>query len=335
MESKKTINKFESYNQIFIAAIASVNYFDLLKYLKPKLQRKNLCFPKGTTFHLLAGIHHQEGGKPGRTDPSLLSQFYHTLLKYLQNICGNDDCKQCQKLITTKPCSQSIWKDMDYHLNLIPIDTVLQECVDAKGESYGLSEKSKESLKDLSKDLCYQGKEEAKQSSLIFASCYSIYSNITDLLRANGILTIMNISKDKGEVTEGKAFHLDPQQRDIIRRLSQDVSNLGPYLFELYELFSCFQSKKKPKNMIITGSAGTGKTLLVTEGLKMKVAQYKQDGVPVKIILVVCNGTSCPQLHQEMYHKYNTGYLMNEYNFNPTTIDELELSPGNVVFRAF
>ena len=111
MATAKIIPKFESHNKIFIAAIDSVNYFDLLRYLKPKLQRNKVVFPKGNIFYLLAGIHHEpsskEHGRPGKTDSSLISQFYHTLLKYLQNICGYTECKQCQKLITMKPCSNS------------------------------------------------------------------------------------------------------------------------------------------------------------------------------------------------------------------------------------
>ena len=222
----KNVHKFESYNKIFIAAIDSVIYFDLLKFLKPRLQRPNLVFPKGTIFHLLAGLHHEpsskEHGQPGKTDPSLLSQFHHTLLKYIQNICGFDDCTQCQKLITMKPCKKSIWKDMDYQLKSIHLETV--SGFDQDHESYELSTESRKNLEALSKELRNQTKDNANPSALIFASCYSLYSNITDILRTNGILAIMNISKDKGEVSEGKAFHLDVDKRRIIHKLIQPVS---------------------------------------------------------------------------------------------------------------
>ena len=221
----KTIHKFKSSNKIFIAAIDSVNYFDLLKFLKPKLQRTNFVFLKGTIFYLLAGIHHEpsskDHGQPGKTDPSLLSQFHHTLLKHIQNICGFADCKQCQKLITMNPCTTSIWKDMDYKLKVRPLETVSG----FDHASYELSTESRKNLEDLSKELCNQTiKDNANPSALIFASCYSLYSNITDILRTNGILAIMNISKDKGEVSEGKAFHLDVDKRRIIHKLIQPVS---------------------------------------------------------------------------------------------------------------
>ena len=220
-------NRFQNHNEIFIAAVESVNYFDLLKYLKPKLCRSNLIYPKGTMFYLLSGIHHEpstkDHGKPGRSDPSLLSQFYHTLLKYLQNICGFDGCKQCQKLITMKPCTSSVWKDMDYQLKVLQLETTVEN--GEENQSYILSETSKKDLQELSKDLCNQTKKDAKPSALIFASCYSMFSNITNILRANGVITVMNMSKDKGLVSEGKAFNLDWQQQRIITKLSQTVRN--------------------------------------------------------------------------------------------------------------
>ena len=200
----KTIHKFKSSNKIFIAAIDSVNYFDLLKFLKPKLQRTNFVFLKGTIFYLLAGIHHEpsskDHGQPGKTDPSLLSQFHHTLLKHIQNICGFADCKQCQKLITMKPCTTSIWKDMNYQLKVVPLETV--SGFDQDHESYELSLESRKNLEDLSKELRNQTKDNANPSALIFASCYSLHSNITDILRSNGILAIMKTKTKEKSVKE-------------------------------------------------------------------------------------------------------------------------------------
>ena len=71
----------------------------------------------------------------------------------------------------------------------------------------------------LSKELT----ERKRPSALIFASCNSLYSSITDILRANGIIAAMNISKDLGEVTEGKVFRLDEQQKTVMSDI-RDVS---------------------------------------------------------------------------------------------------------------
>ena len=164
---------FKNCNEIFISSVAAVNYFDLLKYLKPKLYRRSIIFPKGTLFYLLTGIHHPPSakfhGKLGPTDSSLQSQFYHTLLKYLRIICGDPACVQCKSLITLRPCSTSIWNDMDYHLKLIALSTI-----SAEDQMYQLSEKSKKDLDELFNKMCSQTKDNTKPTALIFASCYSI-----------------------------------------------------------------------------------------------------------------------------------------------------------------
>ena len=125
-----------------------------------------------------------------------------------------------------KSCSSSIWNDMDYHLKVIALTTIPESArkFNDMDQSYELSLESKRQLDGLSKELCNHTRNNAKPSSLIFASCYSMYSDITNLLRANGVLAIMNISKDKGDVTEGRAFHLDTQQKKIIGLLSRNVS---------------------------------------------------------------------------------------------------------------
>ena len=45
-----------------------------------------------------------------------------------------------------------------------------------------------------------------------------MHSNIRDILSANGVMAALNISKDRGEVSDGRAFQLDDQQNQIINR---------------------------------------------------------------------------------------------------------------------
>ena len=211
--------KVTNVNEIFIASVTAINYIDLRKYLRPKLSRDAKVFPKKTVFYLLSGIHHGDGGVIGHSDSSLNSQF-QTLFKILSNFCGYLDCKEC-KSIRGKPCSSklSVWKEMEYDFKIIPLDTIAHINNDLKDETFVLSERSEKDLMNLSKELTKQ----TRPSALIFASCHSLYSSITDILRSNGIIATMNISKDLGEATEGKVFQLDDQQREVIG-IVQDVS---------------------------------------------------------------------------------------------------------------
>ena len=95
---------------------------------------------------------------------------------------------------------------MKYDLKVIPIYTA------KKGRNHNLTDLSRKDLIKLSKEL-----RKAKHSSaLIFASCFTFYSEIKELMIANGILAALNISKDHGEISEGKAYQLDEQQQEII-----------------------------------------------------------------------------------------------------------------------
>ena len=216
-------SRITNVNEIFIASVANISYFDLKDYLLPKISRNAKVFPKGTVFYLLCGIHHGPDGEIGRCDPSLNSQFHYTLFNNLQHCCGYLECEECQGFLT-EPCSsnQSVWDEMEYEDKIVPLYTVAQDDnddSDEEEEKYELSPRSKKDLMKLSKELT----EQTRPSALIFASCNSLYSSITDILRANGIIATMNISKDLGEVTEGKVFHLDDQQKTVMSDI-RDVS---------------------------------------------------------------------------------------------------------------
>ena len=96
---------------------------------------------------------------------------------------------------------------MKYELKVIQLYTTKQ-----KDKTHKISDISKQDLITLSKEL----RKANHSSALIFASCFTFYSEIKELMIANGILAALNISKDLGEITEGKACQLDEQQQEII-----------------------------------------------------------------------------------------------------------------------
>ena len=60
------------------------------------------------------------------------------------------------------------------------------------------------------------------------------------------------------------------------------------------------------RNVILCGSSGTGKTILLTEVLGMKLSYFKNENIPMKII-VSCFGKSFIQpkkLMEDMENKY-------------------------------
>ena len=107
---------------------------------------------------------------------------------------------------------ESIWHQMEYSQELVPISALEDFDMKTFKSTYELTDLSKDDIKCLANRL----RESTVPSVIIFASCFSFQSEIRELLIANGILASLNISKDRGEVSEGRVFALNDQQRDII-----------------------------------------------------------------------------------------------------------------------
>ena len=71
------------------------------------------------------------------------------------------------------------------------------------------------------------------------------------------------MSQDRAEITEGKYIFLDERQKEIIKRVSSE----------------------NPQNVILWGSSGTGKTILLSQALGIKVSNLKRQSIPYKIIV--------------------------------------------------
>ena len=82
-----------------------------------------------------------------------------------------------------------------------------------------------------------------------------------------------------------------------------------------------------PKNVILYGSSGTGKTLLLVECVKMKISQYQRKGKPLKIIISTYIDRTKP-LIQDLQEKYNLDYLKEKHDI--VFANMFELSEGNI-----
>ena len=189
-----------SQNNHFISFTEEVNATHITEYMLPRIKRKE--FKPGTHFILVAGTHHgkvQGKVQLGSTDFVLLQGFYHKLFTDLLE-CPDEEN------------GESIWEKMDYSRELIPISATENLNMETFELTYELSRLSQHDLKCLAKRL----RESTTPNVIIFASCFSFESEVRELLIANGILASLNISKDRGEVSEGRVFALNEQQREII-----------------------------------------------------------------------------------------------------------------------
>ena len=70
--------------------------------------------------------------------------------------------------------------------------------------------------------------------------------------------------------------------------------------------------------VFLTGSAGTGKTLMLSEALKIKLSRLRNRGTDVKIFV-----TTFHRYDTELLDKYRSHYLVNIDNINFTDIKQL------------
>ena len=187
-------------NGHFITFTDEVDATQIVNYIEPKFIGKE--FLPGTEFIIVAGSHHglNKDGKVklGSMDFKLLQGFYYKLFNTLQRHKNSNGV--------------SMWEEQGYKRSLVPISAKEKMDLETFESKYELSEVSRWDVKQLAKKL----RKSKRPSVLIFASCYSFQSEIRELLIANGILASLNISKDRGMVSEGKMFELDKQQQEII-----------------------------------------------------------------------------------------------------------------------
>ena len=115
--------------------------------------------------------------------------------------------------------------------------------------TYELSEVSRWDVKQLAKKL----RKSKRPSIVIFASCYNFQSEIRELLIANGILASLNISKDRGTVSEGKMFALDKQQQEIIDTIVEVNSEISFVLRRILIRHLYFRKFLKDFNVFFFG----------------------------------------------------------------------------------
>ena len=119
--------------------------------------------------------------------------------------------------------------------------------------------------------------------------------------RSAGIYSVLIMSKDQANITEGKYVVLDPTQKMVIEKVAEN----------------------QPKNVFLWGSSGTGKTFLITQILGMKISHYKKEGKKLNVIVSsYLSGFDTSPLMNEFQNKY-LEHLALEDNIHFTPFEKL------------
>ena len=224
MAAANVSSKFHQENSIFITATDEINASEVENHIKERILKGD--FLPNTKFIMVAGIHHEKPdrtdgmAKVDRTDYVLLQGFEHKVFSNLSKLKDKD--------------GNNIWEKMNFDDELVTI--ACDEHPNLKKPpyktTYELSERSQKKLTRLCNDLCNQ----TRPFCVVFASCYSYQSPIREFMIEKGLLAAIDICKDRWEITGGRIFKLDKDQKEINDELTK-VSSMWNTLMYFMILF--------------------------------------------------------------------------------------------------
>ena len=185
------------------------NFFKT-KFSEVKTNPNNPFFLKGTTFWTFTGTHGKSDGKQG--NPAGKGMDEH------DNVIGKieDDFKD---IIETM------------HYTFEPVEYI--------GRPYGTSginSRQKRRLDKILKDF----KDQNCPNVLILAFCFSTKNELKHFMYQHGILSFATLKNERGEITDGKMFLLDKEQKDLIKTVVEDESIKDCILAGTYIYTYCF-----------------------------------------------------------------------------------------------
>ena len=126
-------------------------------------------------------------------------------------------------------------------------------------------------------------------------------SALNSILRSAEMYSHLMICNHRTMPIQEKCCVLDNNQRQVIADVANYHDNWGAQNDE---------QKIKPRNIVLCGISGTGKTSILTELLLMRISHYKKQGIPLQIFIVCFPDINLRLKEREEYFKH--AFLSNE-----------------------
>ena len=234
------MDKFNSNQNVIITSNNQISPPEVEEYLIENMAE----FPSGSKFIIMCGHHHRlkDNSNPrfstieiDERDDSSVDHFKSVLsniVTYCEGLCkrNNQNC-ECVHCMTFKKCCQ-IWKEKQFKLSADDVLPIFTKQVD---DRYFVDEDSRDRIKKSVKELITS---EAPHV-LIFASCWSHYSEINRILCSSGLFSVLSLSKDRHDITKGKIFKLNNDQRKLIELVCDDHNQKKKDFILIGEFRSC------------------------------------------------------------------------------------------------
>ena len=193
--------QFHVENNTIITSKDFITVQQVFNFLSKNLEK----FRVGSQFVVVSGVHGSEDGDLMQGDEALVRD-YRMMYRWFQN---HKKYSHQAKMV----------QDRQYEMNLNSVIGVTSEEDKTQEGKFVLSKDSTVTLKNEFARIL-----DLKQPIvLILASCWSHRSQIADILRSTGIFTVMNILEERGNITNGKMFLLDQEQKKFFTNIADLV----------------------------------------------------------------------------------------------------------------
>ena len=256
MDNSK-IERIHVQDNVILTTVNEISVQQMFNYLCINLDQ----FRVGSEFVAICGIHGSEQGEMLNYDEDFRYD-YEAMFRWFNK---ERHYKRCAPKVA-KP--YELIQERKYQMgHVVEISTEKDDL-----GKFKLDRNSKIALKTEFLRLIALGKPVV----LILASCFSHLSEISDILCSTGLYSTIRMIEEKACITSERSFRLDDSQVEVLKTIVFDhYTNPPPKNFDA-------------QNILLYGSHGTGKTILLTEILLMRLGLYKNCNVPINKIIVSC-----------------------------------------------
>ena len=216
-----------------ITTTREVKASQVMGFLKEEIKKGK--FPDGSHFQIYCGNHGTEKGKVG-------DEPHDTFYRAIEN-----------EITKLKKRSKNT-----FEAHRIPV-------YNAKEKKFlgdvDLVKKNYQELADRLFDATTNpySKDQKRHTVMVFAYCFSDYNEFKEFLQESGVISVMMVKNERGEITNGKCFKLDEKQGKLLRIIHED------------HLEAEYPKDLKVKHVFLSGSFGTGKTVVLVEICWIKI----------------------------------------------------------------
>ena len=115
----------------------------------------------------------------------------------------------------------------------------------------------KKTIKKLFSDFTKSGKDQPV--TIFLAACFTDLSDLKEHFQESGICSVLCIKNERGLITNGKCYKLDKKQARLLEIVKEDHATAKT------------MTDLQVKNVLLSGSFGTGKTITLVEIFWMRV----------------------------------------------------------------